>query len=333
MKDIQFNIINTRIRTYEEQLLEKSRIERMLTANDPAEVYASLQETVYGDFIDDSSGYHDFEMVLLAELSRVYKTMYQLTPYKAIVDFFALKYDYQNLKVLIKSKYMGEDFSAYLVPIGTVRLQVLKDLVNTRKSDQVDEPMIQCIEEVYAYIENYHEVQSLDIILDNYYWQHLVFIGDQKENEHLKPFIGRQIDLFNISTALRSYAMNRKRGFISAVLADNGTLPASELLDKITDSLEDFVSYLQDTPYKTLINLSYEELQEKKTLNTFDLRKDNFMIGKLKEMKIIPFGPAAMIGYMYAKEIEVKNLRILLIGKINKIPEETLRSRVRESYG
>ena len=70
--------------------------------------------------------------------------------------------------------------------------------------------------------------------------------------------------------------MKRHRGFISAVLADNGTLPAKELLEAITTSLEVFVQYLQNTPYKHLINHSYEELLEKKTLNTFDLRKDNF---------------------------------------------------------
>ena len=55
-------------------------------------------------------------------------------------------------------------------------------------------------------------------------------------------------------------------------------------------------------------------------------------MGKLKEQKIVPFGPAAMIGYLYAKEIESKNLRIILIGKINKVPEEILRSRVRDTY-
>ena len=62
-------------------------------------------------------------------------------------------------------------------------------------------------------------------------------------------------------------------------------------------------------------------------------RKDNFLMAKLKEQKIVPFGPAAMIGYLYAKEIESKNLRIIyLIGKINKVPEEILRSRVRDTY-
>ena len=39
-----------------------------------------------------------------------------------------------------------------------------------------------------------------------------------------------------------------------------------------------------------------------------------------------------ILGYLYAKEIEIKNLRLIFIGKINKIPVEILRSRVRETY-
>ena len=46
----------------------------------------------------------------------------------------------------------------------------------------------------------------------------------------------------------------------------------------------------------------------------------------------MPFGPSAMLGYLYAKESEIKNLRLIFIGKINKIPVEILRSRVRETY-
>ncbi|WP_461203608.1 V-type ATP synthase subunit C [Enterococcus sp. N342-3-1-2] len=332
MNDIKYNTLNTRIRTYESQLFDRTRYERMLNAQSAEEIYGMLQETVYGDFINEDDRVHDFEQVLTAELKRVYENMYRLAPDRRIIDYFALEYDYQNLKVLVKASYMQADFSSFLVPIGTQPLAVLKELVATRKSNQVASEMVACIEEVYSYIENYHEVQSIDIIFDNHYWAHLWALGKDYEDEVLQKLIKRQIDIFNISTVLRSYAMKRKRGFISAVLADNGSLPAEELLTEITTSLEAFVAYLQNTPYKVLINASYEELIEKKTLNTFDLRKDNFLMGKLKEQKIVPFGPAALIGYLYAKEIESKNLRILLIGKINKVPEEILRSRVRDSY-
>ena len=40
-----------------------------------------------------------------------------------------------------------------------------------------------------------------------------------------------------------------------------------------------------------------------------------------------------LLGYVYAKETEVTNLRLLLVGKDNAINEDILRERVRQVYG
>ncbi len=68
MNDIKYNTLNTRIRTYESQLFDRSRYERMLSAASAEEIYSMLQETVYGDFINEDDRVHDFEDVLMAEL-------------------------------------------------------------------------------------------------------------------------------------------------------------------------------------------------------------------------------------------------------------------------
>ena len=75
---------------------------------------------------------------------------------------------------------MKQDFSEFLVPIGTMPLNELKDLVNTRKSAHAEQPMIACIDEVFSYIENYHEIQSVDIIFDNHFWEQIMGLSLQK---------------------------------------------------------------------------------------------------------------------------------------------------------
>ncbi|MGX7195934.1 V-type ATP synthase subunit C [Enterococcus olivae] len=332
MKDIQYSTVNTRIRTYEGKLLQKNVYERMLAVETPEEIFNILQETDYGDFIDEDASVREFEGVLLAEQKRMYETLYEISPDRRLIDLFTLKYDYQNLKVLVKEEHVERDLSNLLVPFGSVSLSVLKELVQVRNSDQVDPKMVACIKEVFQYMEDYNEYQALDIIFDNYYWEHLLDLVQQEDDENLQRLIYRNIDVFNISTVLRSYLMGRHKGFISAVLAEGGTLSTERMVEAISYSLDEFVSYLQETQYKKLIDHSYEELTTKKTLNDFDLRKDDFLMERLKERKIVPFGPTAITGYIYAKETEIKNLRILLIGKINRIPEEILRSRVRETY-
>jgi len=332
VKDIQYNAANTRIRTYESSLFSNRDFEAWLGLNEADEIYARLRETSYGDFIDEDSDVHDFEDVLLKEKKRIYEQMYSLAPDSRVVDLFTLKYDYQNLKLLVKADYMEQDFDEWLVPFGSKPLEVLKYLVRVRRSDQVAEQMNACIQEVYEYIEGYQEIQDIDIIFDNHYWAHLRDITEELDHPSFEKMYERNIDIFNISTALRSHLLGRKKGFISAVLVEGGSLSVEKLADLLGHSLEDFFDYLKETAYRPLIEASYDEIVNQGTMETFDLLKDDFQMDRLKEQKIVPFGPAALVGYIFAKEMEIKNLRILLISKINKIPEEVLRSKVRESY-
>lgn len=332
MKDIQFSSANVRIRTYENQLLDHPFLERLLSVDHARDLFPILQETPYGDFIEETTNYHDFEQILLAEEKRTFEQAYALTPIKEVVDVFTLKYDYQNLKVLVKMWYTKEDLAHLLVPFGSVSLTHLKEGVQTRKHQALPQAMIDCLEEVFSYIEEYEEVQGIDIIFDNYYWQHFLEITKRHNGEIFGELGQRMIDVFNISTILRSYITGRKKGFMSAVVADGGTLSTEPMLSAIQHSLSDFMALLAKTPYHHLVSSSIQEFEEFKTLNQFDLMKDNFLMASFKERKVMPFGPSAMLGYLYAKESEIKNLRLIFIGKINKIPVEILRSRVRETY-
>ncbi|GMA46182.1 V-type ATP synthase subunit C [Tetragenococcus muriaticus PMC-11-5] len=332
MDDIQFSSANVRIRTYESRLLTKNTFDRMMAAEEAEDSYSILQETTYGDFIEDEDEVRDFEQVLIAEKKRTFDLVYNITPVKSIVDLMALQYDYQNLKVLVKQEYTQEDFSEFLVPMGSLPLSVLKELVNVRRSNQVDPIMNRCIEEVFQYIEDYDEIQAVDIIFDNYYWDHMVNLSQSENNENIERLVQRNIDVFNISTTLRSYLMGQRKGFINAVLQKGGTLDTNEMVEGISASLENFMDYMEQTSYQNLVADSYDEITQNKKLTSLDLNKDNFLMRRLKEEKTTPFGPQAILGYLYAKEVEIKNLRMILVGKINKIPEETLQERVRESY-
>jgi V/A-type H+-transporting ATPase subunit C len=52
----------------------------------------------------------------------------------------------------------------------------------------------------------------------------------------------------------------------------------------------------------------------------------------IRDAKYVTFGPEPILAYIYAKESEIKNLRIIMVGKINNIPSEVIRERLREVY-
>ena len=50
--------------------------------------------------------------------------MYELSPVKEIVDLMSIKYDYHNIKVILKGKFLKKDFSNMLIDLGIEDLKI-----------------------------------------------------------------------------------------------------------------------------------------------------------------------------------------------------------------
>ena len=64
----------------------------------------------------------------------------------------------------------------------------------------------------------------------------------------------------------------------------------------------------------------------------FEKVADDFITEYIGEAKHISFGIEPLIGYIWAKEIELKNVRIILYGKINNFEKEEVFSQLRIPY-
>ena len=59
---------------------------------------------------------------------------------------------------------------------------------------------------------------------------------------------------------------------------------------------------------------------------------DNLKVRYAKGAQFITAGIEPIAAFYVAKEMELKNLRMVLTGKLVGIPEETLKERLREAY-
>ena len=108
------------IRVLEKRLLTRNRLERMIEAQTPEEVLKLLGETEYFQNMADIHNSQDYETILKRETERIFSIVRSMVKNTAIVDILSLKYDYHNLKVLLKSKITGKDFSNLLMRAGTI---------------------------------------------------------------------------------------------------------------------------------------------------------------------------------------------------------------------
>ena len=332
MEAMDFTQVIPRIRVLENRLLDKTKIDRMADAASPEEVLKILQETEYNNVLNNSNNPRAYDGVLSNELQRVFNLMYEVSPYREIVDLMSIKYDFHNIKVLIKSKLSEKDMRDILVNIGTVKLDKLSDAVMNDSYRDMPKFMAKAIEEVLLDFSKEKDPQRIDLIIDRYQFQAIRDISELLDNPFIERYIDFSIDLSNIRTLLRVKKLKKGREFLRETLLTGGKLDKDKLLILLNEAPENIYNKLAHTDYALVLKSGIEHYIKTESASKIEKLSDNYLMKLIRDAKYVTFGPEPILAYIYAKESEIKNLRIIMVGKINNIPSEVIRERLREVY-
>ncbi|MDR5587693.1 MULTISPECIES: V-type ATP synthase subunit C [Clostridium] len=332
MDIMQFSQVIPRLRVYETKLLDKSKIDRMIDSNSANEALKVLQETEYANVMTNVKRAEDYEIILSEELKRLFHLMYEISPMKSLVDLMSIKYDYQNIKVILKGIFLKKDLSYLLIHVGTIEASRLKYLVENNELRDLPKVMREAIEESKDKFENTKDPQILDIILDKYMFKQLVQIKNEIKDNFVNKYVEALIDSTNLKTLLRVKKQNKGREFFASVIIEGGSLDKDKLLGMLNDAVENISNKLSFTDYNDLIKSGIEYYTKTGSVSLLEKLVDNYIMDMMKDAKIIPFGVEPLVAYIYAKETEIKIIRIVMVGKLNNISAEVIRERLRDIY-
>lgn len=333
MKDTAFAGANARLRVYESKLLQTDQFERMLQATTFEEAARVLRDTPYRNDVDELLETRNYDTLLTKELQRVYTEMFALSPEPKLVGLFSLRYAYHNLKVFFKEKATGENFDSMVIPIGKESMSVYRQAVQDGKSEILDKDYLDSIEEVNTALEEYHDIQSIDIILDRRYFTHLRSLAEQIGNKEILEFVKYYIDLNNLSTLSRAIKQRKNRNFLTTILSSSGNIPKENLVELGSETLASAGKRLSEGNFADIVQDSLDAETQELSPVKIDLVTDNAIMYEMQKAKLQPFGPMPLLAFIHAKETEVKNLRLILAGKENDLSIERVRERMRMNYG
>lgn len=328
MKSTEFASIVSLIRVWESKLLGRNQYDRMIDSENLSEALKFLSETPYGSFLEGDN----FETALNAAASNMYSDIAKASPYKILVDFMRVKYDYHNIKALVKGKILEKDFSDILVPNGIINIDELKAVINGAAVKEFPSIMNEAIEAVLADYEETKDPQRIDIILDKYMFSHMKRIVKDINNEFINKYLNVLIDLTNIKTLLRVKKLNKEVAFFRELLIEGGSIDKKTFNELYSEDLEGISHKLSSSEYGNMLKDSMEYYAKTDSFASLEKNIDNYLINYMKKAKFINLGPEPIIVYMFARETEIRNLRIILVGKLNKVSENLVRERLRDSY-
>ncbi|MGI6575009.1 MAG: V-type ATP synthase subunit C [bacterium] len=321
-----------RVRVLETRLLEKSQIDRMVEAKGAKEALQVLGETGYGTAVAELESIYDYETLLAKELARVYNVARSFYPDPQLVELFTLKYDVYNLKVMLKAHFQGEETkeNTLLSGAGNIPRERLQTMLAEENFRDLPPALYEAVEKLMEQFVHSPDPQLIDIILDQAMYEHIHrSVGKMP---FLRQLFTHQTDLINIKTFLRVKNLQRDGNFLYQVLLPGGSIKRESFRQLLDEPLETFSDQFSMGPYATIVEEGVREWQEKKNLTRFEKLADDFLLQYLKKNKYVTFGQEPLVGYLLAKENELKLIRMIMVGKLNNLPIEAIRERLRDTY-
>ena len=295
------------VRSMETDLLTHEEILKLTELRTVQDIMNVLALHGYGDGTELENP-RDFEGILSANLEATYKEVYSVISDESELNFLKYPNDYHNLKVLLKAEFLGTDGSGLLMDSGSIPKEEMAEMVRKREFLGMTVEMRGAVEDAIEQFARSQDPQEIDIRLDRACYKDMYQAAEESGNDFLKGYVRMLIDTLNVNAFVRLKEVGKPAAFFKRVFLEGGDLDesgvereASNVLTKVGP--KGVEKYLEDQ------RMDY-----------------------VKDALYVPFGIEPIVGYLRAKEAEVKDLRMILTGKVSGMDGEAIKERLRETY-
>lgn len=326
IKDTDYLAISARIRAMEGSLLTRERMEQILEARSDEDAAKLLHECGYPEL--DASRPEAMDAALSAAREAVLEDLAGGAPDPRYIDLFKLKYDYHNVKALLKAAAVGADPSHMLMDMGRVSTAVLREALETGHLEELPDLLAQAVEEAREVLDTTRDPQLSDIVLDRWTYREMTQLAGDTGSAFLLGYVRTQIDAANLRTLIRVARMGKSREFLRGVLLSGGEVPPESVEKAGAAGAAGITELYAPTRFQAAAEAGAQALQGG-PLTEFERLCDDAVADYLDTARYVPFGEAPLIGYLAARETEYTNLRILLMGRSMGLDPDVIRSRLR----
>jgi V/A-type H+-transporting ATPase subunit C len=346
---VDIGYVNARIRGMKSRLFDHETLNKMILKPDIDSIISELEHTDYKEDIEKASvqskGIHCIEDALRMNLSRTYRLILDMVwneNFEKYICIFANRWDIQNIKTVLRGTNIhisADEILESLAPSGVLDQVTLVELVKQPDVRAVVD-LLATWELEYAIpltqnFEKYHKKRDLAVLeyaLDKFYFKRSLENLDEKNYNDLivRDLITTEIDIINLKSVLRLIrdGINPEDG--KYILIEGGKIfDDNALLELIrTGSIKDAIAKIENTRYSFLGEIPRQNASTEK-ISDFEKELDKFLIKKgIETSRGDPLSIAVVIGYLWAKNNEVTNIRIISRCKDAFVPEEELRKEL-----
>ena len=322
MNELEYTYAVARIRALEASLLTDAVIEQMIHCGDTGQCLQLLEEKGWGD----ESGSGSIEEMLKREEEKTWEVIREVAPDFSVFDVFSLQKLYHNLKAAIKAVCTDARDGHIFYEDCAINGREMIAIVENKEFSRLPEHMIQVAQEAYETLLTTRDGQLCDVMTDRAALDAICAAGEQSKETIIRDYARTTVAIADIKIAVRCAKTGKSAEFMQRAMAPCAEVNVAALAKAAQGGTEALREYLGTTVYAG----GAEALEE--SPSAFERWCDNRMMDTMRPQKYQAFSVGPLVAYLFARQNEIKTVRIILTGKQNGFPEEMIRERVREMY-
>lgn len=325
-----------RIRAMEHRLLDAGVLQRMIDAEDSASVLKILGETSYASALTSQSGESDFDKVLESDLHSIYDEIRAFVPDKELVDLMCLQYDFHNVKVLIKSIFNvrtgGKKRWDLLTSLGHYPLDIMIANIDSEDYRLLPFGLNTLVPKCISIWDQNKDILEVERLLDHRMFEVMLEMADALDMPGVKSWVRTRIDGENIRSLIRLKRFNFDSARVVPFLHAGGTIDLDLMASLISEPFESWGRALEFSNFGNVISAIDATLNFSELILTLEKVLDDFYLDQIAISRYNQTAPENILAYLWAKEMEVKNVRVILVSKGSKRDKDQLRRLLRHGY-
>ena len=238
-----------------------------------------------------------------------------------IMNEYLRRYDVSDIKTILRAKYanLGEEkVSSLLTAAGALSREQLATFLEQENIQGV----LQQATLAGVEVTDTEKLADIEDNMERGYYEHMFSLTEKiPKNQFIKQFLQQEVEVKNIINILRLKQ-------VGAVETQSIALPVSEKFEKrinklIQREIMEAEKAMKGTPYQELLQKGLEHYPETNSLSELEIVLQQWLLQQTKQLAKGRLASVEyVLGYLFAKEIEARNLRIIVRGKqVDASPE------------
>ena len=318
------------IRVLEKNITDQNDLARMLEAAEAKTAFGILNDTDLKDNLLDLDA-DNFETAVKRDTLDLKKIVKKFAN-RALYRLIFLEEDFFNLKLAVKEKISDIRFNKEEYSIlGTINPERIKNAVKNKTGFKNYPAFKKTAVVIKNLIKKQGKDKFIEMAIDAEYFQCALALSREIKNNIIFDFYKFSIDVSNIKNAFRAKKIGLTVEEIKKQLIKGGAIPIKKLFKTINEDGQELINFLKkQVEFSREWENIWKEFSSNYNIVSLEKNLDLFALNRLKEeIKKIASGPEIIFYYAIMKKTMNANIRLIMTGKINNIPTEEIKIRLK----